>query len=250
MVEQLVPAYDRGGPATALTAIFFGNTFRFTLPPSLWSLGNIFPSSKHTWGTRKNYSPPPEYKLFDRPCARPWSACAAVAAGGLGCRPHQAWRMILFESPSQTSLEMYHRRRHRVTPGRGASLGARARSEAISLLLARKKCKKMQMKCFLPEPRFPLEPCTVANGAGTAAMRERRQLRLPGAWFNWWRSSSFHRQWVSMRVVSTFTVVVVLPDARHHSQRSGCALRPFKGSSGQYPQNGRVRVLSPAAEAL
>ena len=103
----------------------------------------------------------------------------------------------------------------------------------------------MQMKCFLPEPRFPLEPCTVANGAGTAAMRERRQLRLPGAWFNWWRSSSFHRQWVSMRVVSTFTVVVVLPDARHHSQRSGCALRPFKGSSGQYPQNGRVRVLSP-----
>ena len=29
-----------------------------------------------------------------------------------------------------------------------------------------------------------------------------------------------------------------------------CALRSFVGSSGQYPQNGRVRVLSPAAEAL
>ena len=36
----------------------------------------------------------------------------------------------------------------------------------------------MQMKCFLPEPRFPLEPCTVANGVGTAAMLERSTLRL------------------------------------------------------------------------
>ena len=97
---------------------------------------------------------------------------------------------------------------------------------------------------------FPLEPCTVANGAGTAAMLERRQFRLLVAWFNWWHRSSFHRQWVSMRVASTFTVVVVLPDARHHSQRSGGALRSFVGSSGQYPQNGRVRVLSPAAEAI
>ena len=87
------------------------------------------------------------------------------------------------------------------------------------------------MKCFLPEPRFPLEPCTVANGAGTAAMPERRQLRLPGAWFNWWRSSSFHRQWASMRAASTWTVVVVLPDARYHRQRSGCAVRSFEGSS-------------------
>ena len=36
----------------------------------------------------------------------------------------------------------------------------------------------MQMKCFLPEPRFPLEPRTVANGVGTAAMLERSTLRL------------------------------------------------------------------------
>ena len=154
------------------------------------------------------------------------------------------------ESPRQSSLEMYHRRRHRATPGRGASLGARARSEAIWVLLARKKCLKMQMKCFLPEPRFPLEPCTVANGAGAAAMLERRQLRLLVAWSNWWHRSSFQRQWVSMKVASTFTMVVVLPDARHHSQHSGCALRPFEGSSGQCPQNGRERVFSPPAEAV
>ena len=37
---------------------------------------------------------------------------------------------------------------------------------------------KKQIKCFLPEPRFPLEPCTVANGAGTVAMLERSTLRL------------------------------------------------------------------------
>ena len=165
---------------------------------------------------------------FTRPCARTCAPATTVAVGRLGRRPRQAWTKVFSESPSQTSLEMYHRRRHRVTPGRGASLGARARSEAIWVLLARKKCLKMQMKCFLPEPRFPLEPCTVANGAGTAAMRERRQLRLPGAWFNWWRSSSFHRQWASMRAASTWTVVVVLPDARHHRQRSGCAVRSFE----------------------
>ena len=118
------------------------NTFRFTLPPSLWSLGNIFTSSKHTWGTQKNYSPPPEYMCFARPwpCARMCVCATTVAAGGLGRRPRHFRKTILFESPSQTSLEMYHRRRHWVTPGRGASLGARARSEAISLLLARKKC--------------------------------------------------------------------------------------------------------------
>ena len=112
----------------------------------------------------------------------------------------------------------------------------------------------MQMKCFLPEPRFPLEPCTVANGAGTAAMRERRQLRLPGAWSNWWHRSSFRRQWASMRVVFTWTVVVLLLDARHRHQRSGCPLRSFVGSSGQYLQNSRVRVRhgvrSPPAEAV
>ena len=106
------------------------------------------------------------------------------------------------------------------------------------------------MKCFLPEPRFPLEPCTVANGAGTAAMRERRQLQLPGVWFSGWRSSWLHRQWASMRVVFTWTVVVLLLDARHRHQRSGCALRSFVGSSGQYLQNSRVRVRSPPAEAV
>ena len=128
--------------ASALTAIFLVNTFRFTLPPSLWSLGNIFPSSKHTWGTQKNHSPPPENMCFARPCARMCARATTVAAGGLGRRPRHFWGTILLESPSQTSLEMYHRRRHRATPGRGASLGARARSEAIWVLLARKKCLK------------------------------------------------------------------------------------------------------------
>ena len=121
--------------ASALTAILLVNTFRFTLPPSLWSLGNIFPSSKHTWGTQKKYSPPPEYMCFTRPCARTCAPATTVAVGRLGRRPRQAWTKVFSESPSQTSLEMYHRRRHRVTPGRGASLGARARSEAIWVLL-------------------------------------------------------------------------------------------------------------------
>ena len=108
----------------------------------------------------------------------------------------------------------------------------------------------MQMKCFLPEPRFPLEPCTVANGAGTAAMRERRQLQLPGVWFSGWRSSWLHRQWASMRVVFTWTVFVVLSEAKHHNQRGGCAPRSFVGSSAQCLQNGCVRVRSPPAEAV
>ena len=155
-----------------------------------------------------------------------------MAAGGLGCRPRQAWRIILFESPSQTSLEMYHRRRHRATPGRGASLGARARSEAISLLLARKNVKKMQMKCFLPEPRFPLEPCTVANGAGTAAMPERRQLRLLVAWFNRWRGASLHRQWVRWWVWSMVLQLAALPYRRHCQQCGRCAWRLHGGVPG------------------
>ena len=123
--------------------------------------GKIFPRSKHTWGTQKNYGPPPEYMCFTRPCARTCAPATTVAAGRLGRRPRQAWTIVFSESPSQTSLEMYHQRRHRAISGRGANLGARARSEAIWVLLAR---KKSQMKCFLPEPRLPLEPCTVANG--------------------------------------------------------------------------------------
>ena len=127
---------------TSLTALRLVNNFGNAPPPSLWSLGHIFPSSKHTWGTQKNFGPPPEYMCFTRPCARTCAPATTVAVGRLGRRPRQAWTKVFSESPSQTSLEMYHRHPHRATPGRGASLGARARSEAIWVLLARKKCLK------------------------------------------------------------------------------------------------------------
>ena len=64
---------------------------------------------------------------------------------------------------------------------------------------------------LLPEPRFPLEPRTVANGAGTAAMPERRQLRLLVAWFNRWRGVSIHRQWVKWWVWSMVLQLAALP---------------------------------------
>ena len=101
------------------------------------------------------------------------------------------------ESPRQSSLEVYHRRRHRATPGRGASLGARARSEAISLLLARKKCLKMQMKCFLPEPRLPLQPCTVATGSHAESLP--RSLRLLVRGDKGWRGGFHVGQWAGTR---------------------------------------------------
>ena len=90
----------------------------------------------------------------------------------------------------------------------------------------------------------------VANGAGTAAMLERRQLRLPGAWFNWWPSSSGLVDWVSLSVELTLTVLAVLPGVRHHHQRSRCASRSLVGSYGLQPQNYRARVRSAPAVSL
>ena len=102
---------------------------------------------QNTYGEHKKTIHPPRSVLcicFTRPCMRTCSAqpCLVVAAGAPSRRAQMCGGMVLLESPRQSSLEMYHRRRHRATPGRGASLGARARSEAIWLLLARKKCLK------------------------------------------------------------------------------------------------------------
>ena len=117
---------------------------------------------------------------FARPCARMCARATTVAAGGLGRRPRHFWGTILLESPSQTSLEMYHRRRHRATPGRGASLRARARSEAISLLLARKKCLKNADEMLFAGTGSRLSRAPVANGAGAAAMLERTPALAAG----------------------------------------------------------------------
>ena len=88
--------------------------------------------------------------------------------------------------------------------------------------------------------------------AGTAPMLGRRQLWLLVPWTNRWRGSSLRWQWANLVVQST----VLSGDKRDAicgrpaPQRSRCASRSLVGSSGQSPQNGRVRALSPPAEAL
>ena len=151
--------------ASALTAIRLGNTFGtgFPQPPGAW--GRVF-LAQNTHGERNKIVPHPP-SIFVLP-AHARVRCARAPRWvqvGYEDELRWGWGTILLESPSQTSLEMYHWRRHWATPGRGASAQRCARSEAISLLLAQETC---EMKKFAGTQAL-FDVCTASHAGALHA---------------------------------------------------------------------------------